>query len=532
MRWLVKCKNRVGLARHAPAEARILTVDPGQSEEDATALVSRVCQHIADPIWQLELTGLASMDCRLAVLLAVTLADAAETDETVALKVPEHVRLPTVLGIARALVGQRQGRWRELFLQLMAVSVGWAILCFLVMRHGGSKPTAVAEGGTGGSLFAIHAEESTRTRHAVHLAGEATAPTILLLGRPAAHIRDARRVMDPQKRLHRNARLLRPLSLGACLRGLPAGVKQGLDGAFWLWRTGVRPSLRDRLAMTYRVMQGAAHAAWWHGVTIPEQRILFGHTGTADTSLLERAMQADGSQTVHLVHGTGLGWPFAGISDVALFHSGADAQAAARLPAYGRCTHIRMAPPDPVKGDARWLLLTSYTHPLNAEYTARGPEADLSVIHWVQQAARALGQDPRQIIWRPHPMLLQTSSAARATLQNAADQAGFQPWPRDTAYEQLAEFGNVITTPSTALTDALRLGVVPILAVSAPLQSDLIYGAYPVVARDAVSLQAALCDLRDPGMRTDRFARAWQTIQPGGALSKAAIQAAGCEGFS
>lgn len=519
--WLVADDAGVRLDDMAPTCARVISVDPVTAEESATALVSRLCDQIADPIWQLELSGFAAMYCRAEIAQAVTLTDASVRGDVVALRTKDVARIPTVLGLARALLG-KHSRNREFPLQFMASLLGWVILCLLVLRHKGSKPSTRID--TKDNIFAIHGEDATRTRHAVSLAAQDPAPTILLLGRPSANIAQASHKMDPNLRLPRHTRFLRPLSIWACIKGLKSGLKQSLDGAKWLKVTGLRLGFRDRLAMTYRVMQGAAHAAWWRDHTTPARLVLFGHTGNADTSLLERAMQEAGLKTVHLVHGTGQGWAFAGMSNVALFHSGADASTASRLPAYGRCCHISMAQPKLVTGDERWLLLTSYTHPLNAEYALRGPAADIGVIEWVAQAAKALGQPPDQVLWRPHPMLVQTHADAQAALRTAVEKAGFHPWPNDMNYEKMAKFGTVITTPSTTLTDAMRLGVLPVMAATAPIQSDLIYGKYPLIARDVDQLRAALWMTKHPARRAELFAQAWRKIQPGGAMTLLAVR--------
>ena len=508
MSWLILQGGQVRLKRHLPKGIRQIGIDEDRAEEDVTALVSRLCSGLSDEIWQLELARFAAMHERLALLYATTLAEAGPGP--VALNLPDRLCKKRVRGLCCALIGKPDGALRETALQLLAGLVAGGILLALILRHGGSSPTLLC--GIKEQLLALHAEQTNRSRHILRMAQDRAAPVFLILGRPGCSLQKARSLLDPEETMPQ-ARYIRPLSLRACLRGLWPGLRRILQGADALGDTGLRPDFRDRLAMSYRVMQGMAHVSWW--AKKPVKEVVFGHTGNADTSLLERAIQRQGGHTVHAVHGTGLGWAFAGLSDLALFHNGHDARVAADLPGYGRCSYLETPMPALARGGERWLLLTSYTHPLNPDYAVRGAFADMSVVHWLAQAARALGQRPENILWRPHPMLAQCAAEKRSALQEAVAQAGFTPWPKDMAYEEMTQFGQVITTPSTALIDALRLGVLPVLAISAPLQRDLVYGVYPLQARNTKSLHTTLSNLSCPQARAQHFTQCWDRLRLG-----------------
>ncbi|MFZ1742041.1 MAG: hypothetical protein WAT93_04260 [Pontixanthobacter sp.] len=459
--------------------------------DDATAWISEAVEAIDDPLWQFELA-----------------ATAAATD-----------------------LGQsKPATWlANAILQIAAGKIALLAFGLLLLRHSGTSPSSARKLMFGAhAVAALHCEDTTRTRHlrtALVRHREMHPDQILpviLLGRPAARVSQAWRYVDPRAEL-RSHPTVRPLSFGSFLRAISAMEAHIFSGVRQTARYSGAISFRDRIAMSYRMMQGAVHAKWWQAASggLNIRYALFGHTGNADTSQLERAMQANGTRTMHVVHGTNIGWPFAGLSDVAVFPSGADARLGASLPAYRRCIHLPLQRPEVSVGDGNWALLTSYTHLQHPSFADEGSTLDIRLVDYVRKAAERLGQDPAKIYWRPHPQIELVDQAEKARLVAAVAQAGFTRWPDDLPYARLGAFSAVITSPSTAVTDALRLGQPAIIASMSPLQRDLLYCAYPLLiegdqfAARLEPLVAAITQVIEMQSRRKAFRQAWASIEPG-----------------
>ena len=333
--------------------------------------------------------------------------------------------------------------------------------------------------------------------------------------------------MAPNGLLDRT-RTMRPISAGCCFMSLCDAIGKLHSGCVETSRYHGSITFRDRIAMAYRVAQGCAHARWWFvaGLACATKRAFFGHTGTADTTLLELAMQRQGIQTVHVVHGTNIGWPFAGLSDIAIYPTGADARFGASLPAYGRCTHIPFARPAVSPGDGRWALLTSYTHLQHPAYNSLGSALDREIVRLVRRAADELAIEPQKIYWRPHPQIALVKQEQRTALELTVNEAGFLNWPDDWDYDRIGSFSVVITTPSTVLTDALRMGQPAIVASHTSLQEDLVYNAHPLLVDTRQSLLApAIRSILDSTSRASIFRAAWDAIEPGAPITLAGLNA-------
>ncbi len=96
-------------------------------------------------------------------------------------------------------------------------------------------------------------------------------------------------------------------------------------------------------------------------------------------------------------------------------------------------------------------------------------------------------------------------------MKRRAAEHGFAAWPNDEPLDAIRNFQRHHHTPSTALLDSLRAGKLPVLVVTAPLQSDLLYAVYPLRAADADSLVTLSVKSADP----QAYTSAWNTIAPG-----------------
>lgn len=548
---------KAGIAAAAPAGAHHVSFDPDNAEITSTVIVSKAVSRVRDAIWQLELAANATNADKVAMLAGQELARAAlnsdGTAKSFATAIPNDVSgdaslqsLKYELGIAA-----NSSNIGNTVLHIVACKLAWLSALWLLLRYGGSSPRTLGnfanDSISGGTVIALHAEDTTRTRHlrgalAKHLDDHNQRQLLLLLGRPSAGVKAALRALDPKGQLG-EIDVRRPMNVRALLRTIPQTIARLANGVS---ATGAVPfpiPMRERIAMAYRMIQGTAQAQWWQSAVGPSAvgpsaasqspaTALFGHTGTADTSILELAMQSCGAQTIHVVHGTNVGWPFAGLSDAAIFQTSADAQLGATLPAYQRCTYIPATCP-PLRaglgsGDGRWAVLTSYTHLSHPAYHQNGADADIALIQMAAQAAARMGQPPEKILWRPHPHIEVVATAERARLLAAVKAAGFTRWPDSLPYDALGSFSAVMTSPSTVLTDALRVGQPAIVVSLTPLQDDLIYNRPNLLVRDLDGLLSALQGIADPAGASDRLRMAWDAIEPGGPLTIEAILAAAC----
>lgn len=407
----------------------------------------------------------------------------------------------------------------------------WTVLTILsplvvgaaIVRYGGSRPRRLREVPAvppPAVIVALHGEDSSRVRHLRSALVQyrktlrrRTTP-VILLGRPRASLARTKRALDPHGQLGEFS-CLRPLSFAAWLRALPEAFRTLARGYRAIWRSSIRLPARDLAAIAYRCVQGCVHASWWDMSRFRGGTVLFGHTGTADTSLLEQQIQQSGGLTAHLAHGTNLGAPFAGLSDVLVCTSRHDVALARSFPGYGEAIALDRNKPDLVPGgDPRWVLLTSYTHPMNEAYAAFGAQPDMTVVAMVLTAAQRLGQIPADIVWRPHPMLEKCTPRHVRELLDCVEAAGFSRWPEAAPLGDLEQYRRIITTPSTMLTETLCMGKLPVLAVAAPLQADLVYADHTLVAYDGFELGDALAAQDDPARAEALFDFAWDHIRP------------------
>lgn len=531
---------QVGISSRRPESSTEVEVevDDGRLDTRVEATISRVIEGIDEPLWQLEI-GKQATQVRPELLgAAFRLVDAAraargsaaraargEQEARLAMQVDDAATVAHITARELARGGARVGgvaRSRALAgCRLFSASlIAFAIHLALVLRY---APSSRVVPSNKRLVFAIHGERSNRTRQLLPPRFDpGTEPVFVLLGRPRTPLEAIARRLDPDGRMP-GMTLVRPTSLGAALRSLPNALRRLAAGFAVLRDTPVTVSTRDLIAMAFRFFLGASQAAWWRQAGLTPEVVAFGHTGIADTTALEQAMQAQGSTTVHCVHGLSLGWNFAAYSDIGLFASGRDAELARRWGYYRKATSIASPMPASTSGDGRWLVLTAYSHPMSPAYATRGLGPDLEVLHAIADAARDLGQDPSRVVWRPHPAIDLIAAADRAELRSAAADLGFTPWPEDLPYEEAAKFSIVATTPSTAATDLLRHGRLPVIVVTAPLQADTVYDSFPFVARSRQQVCELLGRFEETPETESHFRTAWDAVRPGGALTVEAI---------
>lgn len=497
-----------------------------EAEARATELVSLVTKDVTDPVWRRELAGLAYTYFRKPIVAALssTLQSDDTPDQNAGASEPQvydaHVSF-IAESVSRSEGRVVSGRWTQTARQVFFSFAASLICLFLILRYRGSSPAILPKVAI---LAAVHGERSNRTipMHAA-LGRHTDVRTALLLGRPHNYVSAAHRAFDSDGSLD-DLLMLRPMDVRAWIAAIPQMCRVLVQGITAVRQVAFLVPAKEQLALCYRFVQGTVHSAWWSRVPAsnrPEFAV-FAHTGPSDSTLLEVAMQESGVRTVHAIHGTNTGWPFSGFSDLALFQTGADARLGETLPEYGRCTHQSMQEPSGTRrrdgSKRRWALLTSYTHLRNQAYVERGADPDIAVIEWMKVAASKHAMDPDDIFWRPHPQIELVDPEQRERLIAAVQNAGFRRWSANIEYRALGKFDIVVTTPSTAMIDALRLGQTPIVAASSSLQLDMVYNRYPLLAKSAeqlLSFVGSVSDRREPEIL---FRQAWAPIEPARAL--------------
>lgn len=361
-------------------------------------------------------------------------------------------------------------------------------------------------------IVALHGEIANRTLHLINaLAAEAPATPILLLGRPKGSLAQVRAAF--RERGLTDPVLVRPWSPAAALAALPDLLRNLARGAPILEAVSPPLALREQTAIAYRVALGTVSERWAKSAGDGVEAAIFGHTGLADTSLLERGLQACGARTVHWAHGVTQGWNFAGRSDLAVFQCESDARWQAALGGYGAARAFPAARPALISGGEGWLLLSNLAHPMNPTFQAHGVRDEIALLRTVAEAA---GEAGAAVTWKPHPVLYDLAPQVRDPVMLEARRLGLVEWDRaDRSLAGAARFATIISTPSTAALDVLRLGGLPIIFGLGDTDPAAALARFPIQVTDARGLVDAVIRLSDPTARSAAFDAAWRAVGPG-----------------
>jgi hypothetical protein len=398
----------------------------------------------------------------------------------------------------------------------LCVSLAWLLAAFLslpvIAWHALRFHSKPSEAPKGKIWLAAHAEWSNRTRHVLKLASELPRPVpLILLGRPKQPVSEIRSLL--QRHLPEvDFDLLRPISFTAFVRALPELILESLKVAASSRHWGYTIRFGEAAAILYRLQLGCVEKSWWKRSGYAPEVVIYGHTGNADTSLLEREQQKRGTRTVHLLHGFSTGTAFAGISNLAIAKCRHDAEWHERHGGYADSIVLPASRPKPAPPKRRWALLTNYAHPMALPLEA-GIRHEQQALRIVARAAREMGLSADQVLYRPHPGLQSLREDLQATVAETAAVSGLGRWPDDLSLDALRELELVITTPSTVIQDALLAGTVPVLLDLAEADESSVYCDYPLKARSEDELVAMLQDVQSN--RTQAFDRAWEAVGPG-----------------
>jgi hypothetical protein len=398
--------------------------------------------------------------------------------------------------------------WLAVYMAILLGAPAWLATAVLFGRDPSDPPPSEA-------WAALHGEVENRTRPLLDiLAAEAPDTPILLLGRPHRSLA-AVAALFAGRGLPK-ARLFRPWSLGdavATIGEFLATISAGYRVA--AARPGPLPPPAEMVAIVFRLGLGLASRRWAARQGGRAGVVIFGHTGLADTSLLELGLQAAGVRTVHYVHGVSKGWDFTGVSSRAVFQCDSDARWHLALGGYGEATAFRAKPTEPRPEGQGWLLLSNRAHPMDPDYQASGLKAELALLESLAEAADLAGQPRAEVTWRPHPIFAALPAAQKSALLAACERLGLRFWdPSGAGLEAARDYQFVVVSPSTAAIDMLRLGKLPIIFGRAGNPSSAI-AQFPCQAEDARSLAALASELADTARWRVRYGEAWEAVGPG-----------------
>lgn len=318
-------------------------------------------------------------------------------------------------------------------------------------------------------------------------------------------------------------------NLSSAFGAVPRAISLALRGGRAMRAAGYRPDSRELTGILLRMFQGVAAARWYRRQHGNGDVALYGHSGRADTMLLERAQQACGARTVHWLHGLSAGHIFSGGSDLAVFQCARDAEWHRRLGGYRRTISfpIEKRPFRTGVDGGGWLVLTNFTHYGYTFFKSAGPEHEERLIDVIAQAADRNGLPRAMVTWKPHPIFFQSDPATRARISARIADAGFILWPpEDRDLARAAQFESVIATPSGVAVDLLRLGLLPVMAAFHETDPGQVFSAFPLIAGDAEAILASLEIARDAARAKPLFDETWDIVGPGRTPSIVEIAAA------
>lgn len=374
-----------------------------------------------------------------------------------------------------------------------------------------------------GRGVALHPEWSTRTRHVLQAVPDAQPEIefVVLIGRIHQNSVEIAKEWKNHAPGTENLSVLIPFSFAGFIRGFTRLLPEFRRGAAAALRAPLEVGWRENAAISFRVINGLVASEWWvETFSESVSDVTFGITGTADTTLLERAMHSQGVKTLHAVHGQATGPNFYGISDIALFRTGHDARQYQSLGCYNNCNaqvaEYRMRPPSP-RGI---LVLTNITHPANPEYLCSGVESDIAVLECVYHALQLISASELPKYWKPHPVINSIPSTESKNLRKKAQALGFKEILLDEDFKKIStSVCWIVSTPSTVLLDLLAKGVVGYLLDPLCVVTDEALSKFSLIPTDVDALAFKLVDMESGDRAAEEVKKLFAAVQPAKQLS-------------
>ena len=485
----------------------------------ANAIAGSSTAKIEDPLWRLEIAKLISTDGFTVIGQARQVVDTLTSQPVVQFSDvvdAQRVRFAASQLLNREGIRTREWQWLRAFAAfryLASCFIAYIIWIYTVFLNCfGDKFSARDDHGV---LLAVHDEISNRTRHVLSASVAKSCQGIILLGRPKHSLKKLAKEIASEFDLS-NVPLVRPFDLMSAFSSVGRLARQFRSGAGMSAVTGYKMAWRDEVSMLYRMCLGAAAAEWWRHVQGQPRMVIFGHTGLADTSMLEIAMQAAGSKTIHWAHGLSGGWNYAGHSDLGLFTCGHDADVHAKLPAYCEVEYLHRTMPVYRPGNGKkWLLLTNYAHLTNPFFGHGALAMEAGIVRMAADATRRVGNTTDNLEWRPHPVFWQLPQDARDTVLADVEAAGCKLPDPSSPMPDFEEFSIIMCTPSTAALDVLVSGRLPVIVSGHELAPETAYSVFVLAATDVDQLVQAVLRQSEQAEAAEIFKQTWHKVRPG-----------------
>lgn len=363
--------------------------------------------------------------------------------------------------------------------------------------------------------FAFHSDKSNRSMHLRNIVynSDPHAFKIIVLGRFSRHS------LESLKSDFDQFSILIPFDLGSVFVAIPDIVVLYKKGFVYCLNAFAFCSIRNISAVIFRVSLGAVSSRWWLKSQINDcSRVVFGISGTADTSLQESAIQSLGAKTIHAMHGQSVGSNFLAYSDLAICRSKYDMNYYKKLNCYKYVSYIKKDKPKVIRGQSGVIIFSNLAHPLNADYIRNGLNAELSFISSILRLCINLNCQSERIVWKPHPTFTQLCLNDQNAIINFASNNSIQLLFEGDAIEYASKFKWVFSTPSTIVIDLLLSGILSF--VLDPLRTSLETSMSPFVVVN--SSEAHLYELVQRCSYFDKYSQRfddiWDLVGPGASV--------------
>lgn len=358
------------------------------------------------------------------------------------------------VGAVALLVASYMAAW--------AIAASRTLKCWVLRTTQGLAGDLVA-----GGTLAVHAEDSNRVMHLVRLVSGSpnSFASLVFIGRVRARgLRQALARIRAEGASTSHTVLpvgWRGLWIALALSGQVVSVIRSLH-----LRGLPIDSFAARVATLTRIIHGMQLANWTSGQPVEGGTWILGHAGTADTTIIERALHISGAMSCHLVHGVSDGHVWDGTSDVGVFRCGWDARHYRSFSGYRRCVTFGLPCPEyhagPPLGGAV-LLLSNIAHPTNPLYCRGGVSAACRVIRATCKSIMRVFGSERRILYRPHPSFYTLPRAEQDRVQALIAGIGVGFSPRGSSLEEeILCAHDVVCSRSSTIIDVMSLGRVPL----------------------------------------------------------------------
>ena len=487
-------------------------VEPLHSDLSENEAISYLVSALEDTIWQLELAKYIEAHDKTQICFWLNSALRLKKSKlnAVWLNCPD-VELNHCETTLKALLnGEPDAKTNELN-KVLSVLFGGLILLGLAFRYLSLNQRQKLAAPL---MVGVNGEVSNRTKHILSLIEPNYIGPLLITGQIRKSTKEIKSIFGNYKSELSDIEALYPLDIRAVIGSLLSKFSYLLSQQKNFDKIIIDVPFWEKVKINIRFFQGYAHQLWWGAVLPNVDKVIFGHTGLSDCSLLEKEMQKSETKTCHYVHGVSHGWNFAGVSDFGVFVCGHDAKLGKLLPAYGEAFHIKKHQPDFIEAGEKWALMTSYSHPMNPLYQDQGVSVDIEIIRDVVRGLAQRNISVQEIVWRPHPVIHSLPEPDKAALYRAVAELGLSTWPDKQPYDSLKDFAGIITTPSTVAIDCLNFGKLPIIYAREPLDRESLYRQFTTYVEGDYSFDKCLEEISLKSRKQKLFKQSWEAINP------------------